>query len=416
MKKMYIFSLLVLINFVSISGDKYDNPHFVDDRTTLVELWEWRFDEVAEECESFLGPNGYGGVLVSPVWEQELISDPVVNNRYSLISYKILTRYGNEAQLADMIERCNSVGVRVYVDCNIGVTGFPYKGVGFGGTPFDGKNKSYPGLPYTMKNFNDGSSCLTVSGEIEDPEDRFQLRNCMITGLNRLDNGQKYVQDKIVEAINKLIKFGIAGIRIDASYLNWPKNLEKIFDRLNKLNTRFFDADSTIFVFHSINWENGLKLGPGPDPNQYLNIGSIVATNARRKIVSSFRKIYYDSLVDLASPDNDAWEIVPSSSAVILIDSYPYQNENLPSDGINFRVPNILVRATAFMLAWPYGSPLVMSSFNYTVGPAPTFWKLNPQARKWPVTKAPIGRDGFSADVIRNHDLSCGYPWICEHR
>lgn len=417
MKKLYLFLLSVQINFISIiCFDKYDNPHFVDDRTTLVELWEWRFDEVAKECESFLGPYGYGGVLVSPVWEHELISNPVVNNRYGLISYKIITRYGNETQLADMLMRCNSVGVRVYVDCNIGTTSFPYKGIGFGGTPFDGRNKSYPGIPYTEENFNYGPSCPTKSGNIEDPKDPVQLRDCMLTGLNDLDNGQKYVRDKIVEAINKLIGLGIAGIRVDASYLNWPKNLKKIFDQLDNLDTRFFDQNSHIFVLHSLNWGSGLKPSPGPSPKKYLRIGSVIATDARRKIVSAFRKICDERIEDLTSPDNDAWNGVPSGSAVVQIDAAAYQSEDLPGDAINFRKPNLLVRASAFIMAFPYGSPLVMSSFNYTIGPAPTFWDMNSHARKWPAARAPIGPDGFSADVRIRSDSSCDYPWICEHR
>ncbi|XP_074605283.1 alpha-amylase-like [Brevipalpus obovatus] len=420
MNKLYFLLLSIQVNFIGIisaeSIDKYDDPHFKDDRATSVELWEWRFDEVAKECERFLGPNGYGGVLISTVWEHELMENPVVNNKYGLISYKIMTRYGNEAQLADMAERCNSVGVRVYVDCNIGTTSFPYKGGGFSGTPLDGRNRSYPGIPFSMENFNYGPSCPTKSGNIENPKNPIQLRNCMLTGLNDLDNGQKYVQDKIVEAINKLIGSGIAGIRIDASYLNWLKNLKKISERTNDLDIRFFEKNSTIHIFHSIKYESGLKPSPGPNPEGYQKIGSIVAVDARRKIVDAFRKRDYERIADLITPHDEAWNRIPSQSAVILIDSAAYQNEDLPSDAINFRLPYTLIRATAFMLAWPYGLPLVMSSFNYTIAPAPEFWKLNPMARKWPAARAPVGPNGFSADVIIKSDSSCGYPWICEHR
>lgn len=30
----------------------------------IVQLFEWRFDDIAEECEKFLGPNGYSSVQV----------------------------------------------------------------------------------------------------------------------------------------------------------------------------------------------------------------------------------------------------------------------------------------------------------------------------------------------------------------
>ena len=40
------------------------DPNFKDSRTTIVHLFEWRWNDIAEECEKFLGPNGYGGVQV----------------------------------------------------------------------------------------------------------------------------------------------------------------------------------------------------------------------------------------------------------------------------------------------------------------------------------------------------------------
>ncbi|XP_074595081.1 alpha-amylase-like isoform X2 [Brevipalpus obovatus] len=417
MKVHLLIIVLVSINSVKTfnGNNDFDNPHFKDDRTTLVELWEWRFDEVGKECERFLGPNKYGGVLVSPAWEHEQIDDPVVNNKYGLVSYRIMTRYGNEAQLANMIKRCNSAGVRVYVDCNVGSTTFPYDGKGFGGTPFYGTNKSYPGVPYTYDNFNSAQRCSAISGDIEDPRDLYQLRDCQLTGINDLDNGQKYVQDKIVEAINKLINLGVAGIRIDASYMSWPKNLAAILERLNTLNTKFFKPNSKPYVFHSIKYESTLGRSSGPSPSEYVHLGSVVATDARRKIVDSFRKRDYDRIKNLDSLRDDAWTQIPSKSAVTLIDSAAYQDKDIP-DGINFRLPYTLIRATSFMLAWPYGLPLVMSNFNYTIEPVPAFWKESPQARKWPAARAPIGHDGYSADVKLRPDSSCSEPWICEHR
>lgn len=30
----------------------------------IVHLFEWRFDDIAKECEQFLGPKGYAGIQV----------------------------------------------------------------------------------------------------------------------------------------------------------------------------------------------------------------------------------------------------------------------------------------------------------------------------------------------------------------
>lgn len=42
----------------------YKNPHYASGRTTMVHLFEWKWDDIAAECERFLGPRGFGGVQV----------------------------------------------------------------------------------------------------------------------------------------------------------------------------------------------------------------------------------------------------------------------------------------------------------------------------------------------------------------
>lgn len=40
------------------------NPHLKHRRTAIVHLFEWRWADIAAECERFLGPNGFGGLQV----------------------------------------------------------------------------------------------------------------------------------------------------------------------------------------------------------------------------------------------------------------------------------------------------------------------------------------------------------------
>lgn len=47
----------------AISGS-FDNPGFKEDRTTIVEMFEWTWADVTRECVDFLGPHGYGAVQV----------------------------------------------------------------------------------------------------------------------------------------------------------------------------------------------------------------------------------------------------------------------------------------------------------------------------------------------------------------
>lgn len=40
-------------------------PNYVGNRTTVVHLFEWKWDDIADECKRFLGPMGYAGVQVN---------------------------------------------------------------------------------------------------------------------------------------------------------------------------------------------------------------------------------------------------------------------------------------------------------------------------------------------------------------
>jgi alpha-amylase len=40
-------------------------PNTVPGRSAIVHLFEWKFSDIGDECERFLGPKGFAGVQVS---------------------------------------------------------------------------------------------------------------------------------------------------------------------------------------------------------------------------------------------------------------------------------------------------------------------------------------------------------------
>lgn len=56
--------LLLLFVFVGLSCAQY-NSNFRSGRTSMVHLFEWRWVDIAAECERYLAPNGFGGIQVS---------------------------------------------------------------------------------------------------------------------------------------------------------------------------------------------------------------------------------------------------------------------------------------------------------------------------------------------------------------
>ncbi|XP_073449105.1 pancreatic alpha-amylase-like isoform X4 [Aquarana catesbeiana] len=155
------------------------NPNVKCGRTSIVHLFEWRWEDIAVECERYLGPNGFGGIQISPPSENVIIKNPNRPwwERYQPVSYKICTRSGNEQQFRDMVTRCNNVGVYIYADavinhmCGAGV------GKGKSSTcvsPYDTITREFPAVPYSSADFND-KKCKSESGGVENYNDANQV-------------------------------------------------------------------------------------------------------------------------------------------------------------------------------------------------------------------------------------------------
>lgn len=55
---------LIVTLFLIAGAAAQFNPQFVAGRNGIVHLFEWRWDDIAFECENFLAPNGFAGVQV----------------------------------------------------------------------------------------------------------------------------------------------------------------------------------------------------------------------------------------------------------------------------------------------------------------------------------------------------------------
>jgi alpha-amylase len=165
--------------------------------------------------------------------------------RYQPMSYKLVTRSGNEAAFSDMTRRCNAVGIRIYVDAVINHMSAT-TGTGTGGSSGNEQTLQFPGVPFGPGDFNPRCS-------INNYNDINQVRNCWLVGLPDLKLGTTYVRDKIVEYMNKLIGLGVAGFRVDAVKHMWPGDLKVVYDRLNNLNTNYgFAANSRPFITQEV--------------------------------------------------------------------------------------------------------------------------------------------------------------------
>ena len=224
--------LYLLINFLLINCafGQFD-PHYISGRNGIVHLFEWAWNDIANECENFLGPNGFAGVQVSPPNENAIASNRPWWERYQPVSYLLVTRSGSQAEFASMVSRCYQAGVRIYVDAVINHMA-AISGTGTGRSISDPSNRSFTGVPYSTYDFNTPCS-------INDYNNAEEVRNCELGDLPNLNQGTEHVRLMIVSYFDSLVDLGVAGFRVDAAKHMWPSDLEIIYSRVKNLNTNF---------------------------------------------------------------------------------------------------------------------------------------------------------------------------------
>ncbi|MBN3292860.1 AMYP amylase, partial [Polypterus senegalus] len=401
--------LLVFTWILGVCWAQY-NPNTKPGTTSIVHLFEWRWADIAEECERFLAPNGFGGVQISPPQESIRLTNPWMPwwQRYQPISYNLCSRSGTEKELRDMVTRCNNVGVRIYVDAVINHMCGASGGAGTHsscGTYFNADTKDFPSVPYSAWDFNDGK-CRSPSGDIENYHDIYQVRDCRLVSLLDLALEKDYVRGRIAEYMNSLIDIGVAGFRVDGCKHMWPGDLRVVFDKLKNLNTKWFAENTRPFIFQEV-----IDLGGEPiTARDYFGLGRVTEFKNSAKLGTVFRKWDNEKMAYLKNW-GEGWSLMPSDKAVVFIDNHDNQRGHGPGGAsvLTFWDSRLYKMATGFMLAHPYGVTRVMSSFRW-----PRNIVNGKDENDW--VGPPSYSDGSTKPVPINPDSTCGDGWVCEHR
>ncbi|MEO0868199.1 MAG: alpha-amylase family protein [Cyanobacteria bacterium J06642_11] len=361
-------------------------------RSVMVHLFEWPWADIAQECEATLGPNGYGAVQISPPHEHRVIDEGSTPfpwyQRYQPVSYKLSSRSGDRAELADMVSRCHNAGVKVYADVVMNHMASAGTGVGSGGSEFDTTQFSYGAVPYKRADFHDPCT-IEATDYTEKP---WRVHRCQRLGKQDLDTGSERVQTEIADAMNELLDLGVAGFRIDSAQHIPAEDLAKILRQLRPLNIRFHRNGGRPFIYQDVPAKGADRLQPAA----YFTMGAVTEFGYGRHLGEQVR---YGQLKNLVL-FGEAWGLMPSHKAVVFTDNHITQrsrDRNIVTffspadDGARYRLANI------FMLAWPYGMPRIMSSYDWTEDAGAT-------------AGPPADPDGHTLSV------DCDNGWVCEHR
>ncbi|WP_150242567.1 carbohydrate-binding module family 20 domain-containing protein [Nocardiopsis quinghaiensis] len=356
---------------------------------TIVHLFQWNWDSVAQECEDFLGPNGFGGVQVSPPQEHVVIPFAEGGNYpwwqdYQPVSYQIdNTRRGTAEEFEAMVATCRDNGVRIYADVIINHMTGPGTGTGSNGTSWE--KYTNPDL------FGDGSAsygrddfgpCYETIG---DWNDKWEVQNCELLELSDLNTATPHVREQLTRYLNGLVAMGVGGFRVDASKHVAEADVDAVFGGLDDVPGFGGKPD----VYHEVYGDQTVPY------TAYTPYGKVTNFDFKNDFAGRFAGGDIAGLVDM--PDYGG---LTADEAMVFVDNHDTQRY---TPTLTYKDGDRYYLATAFMLAHPYGTPVVMSSYdfggNQTEGP-PSVGEVGGNPAGW-ITE---DTDCSSAD------------WVCEHR
>ncbi len=367
---------------------------------TFVHLFEWRWTDVATECEQVLGPAGVRAVQVSPPQEHSLTPTHDWSERYQPVSYSVArSRSGTGTEFADMVARCAAAGVGIYVDAVINhMTNYPSPGVGSHGTAYT--KYEYPGL-YTPADFH--PACT-----VTDYANAANVQDCELFSLPDLNTGSASVRQKIAGYLLSLARMGVAGFRVDAAKHIQQVELDGIIGLVN--TTLAGEGRALPYWFLEVSGGAGEALGPrdyfgeGYASGGSADITEFTFTGVGDKFLG--RGGQSVAQLDPNGPPGAqfspaAWGLMPSDKAVVFLQNHDTQHQCGLSwrDGAVFRLANV------WMLAQPYGYPSVLSSYVFA---CPSENAMGP----------PSDAGGWTLPVTcaASLETAAAGQWVCEHR
>jgi alpha-amylase len=361
-----------------------------------VHLFEWPWVDIANECETVLGPAGFYAVQISPPEEHSITPSHDWSERYQPVRYTIArSRSGTGAEFVDMVDRCNAAGVGIIVDAVINhMTNYPSPGVGSNGSTYS--KYDYPGL-YSAADFH--PAC-----PVTNYQSAANVQDCELFSLPDLNTLLPSVRSNIAGYLTMLARLDVQGFRIDAAKHIQQLDLDSVF--------RIVDSTATTegrpipyYFLEVVGNGQGEALGPRDYFGEAYSSGGAadITEFTFAGVGDKFRGVGGQRISDLdPSRFPGTWGMMPSDKAVVFLQNHDTQH----SCGLSYRDGNVFRLANVFMLAQPYGYPSILSSYAFS---CPSENSTGPvsDANGWtlPVTCAASLESATTSG-----------QWVCEHR
>ncbi|MGA2383282.1 MAG: alpha-amylase family protein [Gemmatimonadales bacterium] len=367
----------------------------------FVHLFEWRWADIATECEQVLGPAGFTAVQISPPQEHSITPTFDWSERYQPVRYNIArSRSGDSTAFVNMVSRCKAVGVGIYVDAVINhMTNYPSPGTGSNSSAYS--KYDYPGL-YTSSDFH--TPCT-----VTDYTNAANVQDCELLSLPDLNTELTRVRDSIAGYLTKLARLGVAGFRIDAAKHIQQVSLDDIFAIVD--STAKAEGRPIPYYFLEVSTGPGEALGPSDYYGEAYGSGGaaditeFIFQGVGDKFLGTGGQ-HISQLNPNGSTGNQfsaaAWGLMPSDKAVVFLENHDTQHD---LGRISYRDGSVFRVANVWMLAQPYGYPSILSSFAF-VRPQENSMGPRSDANGWTLPVA----------CASTFEAATDDQFVCEHR
>jgi alpha-amylase len=342
----------------------------------IANLFMWPWTSVATECTSVLGPAGYGAVQVAPPEDSISVAGHPWWDIYQPTAYDLNSRMGTRAQFVSMVSSCHAAGVKVYVDAVINhMTGVNQTSTtSYGGSTFT-NNYSYPSAGYTSADFHYyPANCPESDNQVHNWDNQTDVQECQLLSLADLNTESDHVRSTIAGYLNDLLAIGVDGFRVDAAKHINQNDMAAIKAKLT--NSSVYFAQEVYPGSSNTNLQ----------PAAFEGNGGVLEFNYAYDMKSQFT----GNIANLSS-FGTSWGLEPSAKSTVFVENHDTERNGSTLSYKNGATDTL---ANVFMLAWNFGTPNVMSSFDFTNSD----------------DSPPADSNGYVTAA------SCGSGWECQHR
>ena len=330
---------------------------------TSVQMFRWKWNDVAKECTNWLGPQGFGAVQVSP--PHAAASLGFWYDMYQPVDYTQLnSAMGSEAEFQTMVNTCHTAGVRIYADVVVNHMA-PGSGTATNGRTWNANTFSYPF--FGVNDFH--ANCSIQDADYGNPGNQSNVRNCRLVGLIDLATESTYVRGQVKNYLTKLLNMGVDGFRFDASKHMQPADLQAFVSGVAQTTQQ----GESVWVTHEIITDGNVNRA------DYFTSGTVNEFKFTYAMRETFRGTNGNQLSQIqaymGTPGNwgGTWGFLDSAKATVFVNNWDTERGGDSLNASNFTGATNDTQgskrydlANIFMLAWPYGHAQIHSGFRFS--------------------------------------------------